>query len=103
MFRLHIDTSGFDKLRRNLRDVEGERQVPLADLLSPAFLSSHTTFTSLEDLIAASGFKVETAEDFRAIPDDQWDAFISSRTRFSDWQNMLSEAAASYVARKLGV
>ena len=37
--------------------------------------------------------KIETPEDFTAIPDDKWDAFISSISSFPDWEAMLREAS----------
>lgn len=50
----------------------------------------------------ASGFKVESQEDFAAIPDVEWNEFIRSISSFSDWQTMLGEAGATWAAKKLG-
>jgi hypothetical protein len=61
----------------------------------------HSRFQSTDEMLAASGFKVDTAEDFAAIPDAEWDQFISQNTSFPSWEAMQGEAAQAWVARKL--
>ena len=51
----------------------------------------------------ASGFKIETEEDFAAVPDDEWDSFIRSISSFPDWQSMLDKAGKEWVTKKLGL
>ena len=51
----------------------------------------------------ASGFKIETPENFAAIPDEDWDAFIRSISSFADWKSMLNEAGKEWAAQKLGL
>ncbi|ABF42474.1 conserved hypothetical protein [Candidatus Koribacter versatilis Ellin345] len=60
-------------------------------------------FISVDDLFAASDFKVETPEDFKAIPDDQWDDFIRKNTSYESWNAMLTDAASEWTAKKLGL
>ncbi|MEG1082610.1 MAG: hypothetical protein RSE44_29180, partial [Pseudomonas sp.] len=85
----------------NAKELQGRREVTLADLMDPQFISSHSKFPDLNALFAASGFKVETPEDFAAIPDDQWDDFISEHTNFSSWLEMQKAANAAYVKAQL--
>ena len=54
-------------------------------------------------MFEASGFAMETPEDFAAIPDAEWDAFIASRTRFADWRTMQEKAAADWFSRGTGL
>lgn len=61
----------------------------------------NTEFPSIDALVAASGFKVESSEDFAAIPDAAWDAFITSRTRFASWGEMKDAAAGGWARRQL--
>jgi hypothetical protein len=63
----------------------------LAELLSPEFVSSHTKFANADEMFESSGFKIESQDDFSAIPDAEWDEFIRSISSFSDWQSMLGE------------
>jgi hypothetical protein len=62
----------------------------------------NTDFDSVEAMFEASGYKVESTEDFQAIPDEPWDAFIKERTRFDSWEDMKSSAVQAWATRKLG-
>ncbi len=101
---------GLDKLQKNLnelekkvKDIDGKHNVPLSELLDDSFISSCSSFSNLDDLIKASGFKVESQEDFEAIPDDEWDSFIKSNTSFNNWHAMLQAATAEWAKKKLGL
>ena len=107
--RFDIKVTGIDEVVRRLEELEhgvesisGEQEVPISELLSPDFLARHTEFASLEEMFLASGFTVETAEDFERIPDDEWDSFIRSHTQFSNWGEMLGAGSKEWAARKLG-
>jgi len=85
-----------DKLKNlgeQAKQLDGNHEVPISELLTPTFLSNCSRFTTVEELFAASGFKIESTEDFKAIPEDQWDAFIKSNTFFGNWKEMIAEAA----------
>lgn len=107
MFTLEI--SGFDEIERNLQQLSdnveamtGEHSIPLTELYPPAFMAEHTDFATIEEMFEASGFTMETPEDFAAIPDAEWDAFIATRTRFDDWGTMQTKAAAEWFSRGIG-
>jgi len=104
-----LKINGLNELSKKLGDLakraealDGKHMVPINDLLSPTFVSKHTRFTTADQMFEASGFKIETQEDFAAIPDDQWDVFIRSVSAFQDWQAMLAEAGKEWAAKKLG-
>ncbi|HHY08376.1 MAG TPA: hypothetical protein GX530_07645 [Corynebacteriales bacterium] len=106
---LNFKTSGFDDLERNLEDLlerskglDGTQSVPIVELLSPSFVSKHTRFTNVEEMFKASGFSIETQEDFDAIPADERDEFIRSVSPFANWQAMMKEAIKLWTAEKLG-
>lgn len=92
-----------DDLEKRVQALDGEHHVPVKDLLTPAFVSRHTRFTDIDELFAASGFKVETQEDLAAIPDAEWDEFISSVSSFPDWGAMLGEATKEWAMKRLGI
>lgn len=101
---------GLDKLQRkltelsnNARKLNGAHEVPVTELLSRAFLSKHTRFSSAEELFENSGFRIDDAEDFKAIPDDEWDTYIRSISRFSNWKDMMTAAAGDWMKKKLGL
>ena len=66
-------------------------------------MAEHTDFATIEEMFEASGFTMETPEDFVAIPDAEWDAFIASRTRFADWRTMQTKAATECFSRGIGL
>jgi hypothetical protein len=110
MLRLKTKTSGpgkmkrrLEELRRNAEALDGTHHIPLAELFPVSFLTKNTEFESLESMFQASGFEVESQEDFEMIPDDEWDSFIEGHTRFSNWEEMLGVAVQEWAARKLGL
>lgn len=66
--------------------------ISFADLLSPAFIAEYTDFETIQELFEQSGYTVENMEDFAAIPDEEWDAFIAKNTRFDSWKAMQIKA-----------
>jgi len=97
-----IDRRGLDQLIKNAEELNGQHQVKLEDLMNPSFVSAHSKFSDLNALFEASGFKLETAEDFAAIPDDEWDKFISENTDFNSWVEMQKSAGAAFVKAGIG-
>ena len=63
----------------------------------------YTDFPTIQAMADASGFKIESKEDFEAIPDVEWDVFVRARTRFQTWQDMQSKAGEEYVVRRLNI
>ncbi len=101
---------GLDQVTRKLKDLQrraqnldGTHSVPVSELLAPSFMQRYTNFATFDAMLAASGFKAETKDEFEAIPDDKWDAFIVSATRFSDWQSMLTKAGEEWAKKQLGL
>lgn len=91
-----------DELAKKAEAMNGQN-IPISDLLTPAFLSCHTPFSSADEMFEASGFKIETQEDFAAVPDDEWSAFIRSVSSFGDWQAMLDAAGKNWATQQLGL
>ncbi|KGA02710.1 hypothetical protein KP05_04895 [Cobetia amphilecti] len=96
-----MDTSGLDKLKGNMEKLSGHSEVKLVDLLDSEFMSKCSSYSSFEELVDDSGYKVESAEDFTAIPDGEWDAFISKSTSYSTWEEMQKGAVANYAKKQL--
>jgi hypothetical protein len=101
---------GFDEfqkqlkeLSQNAKELDGKHDVPVNELLTSEFISSHTHLSSADELFEKSGFKVESLEDFTNIPDDKWDQYIRSISSFSNWEAMLSKATELWATKKLSV
>jgi hypothetical protein len=96
-----FDDRGLRRLQENLRNVTDTHEVPLTELLNPDFMRKHTSFASFEVMLAASPFTVETAEDFTAIPEDQWEFFVCKVTPFDSWLEMQKEAGVERLRGRL--
>lgn len=104
-----IKIKGLDKLEKQLKQMEKgakelsrTKQVSFGELFTASFMRKYTPFSSLDELLQAGGFKVESQEDFETIPDAKLDKHIAATTRFKSWEDMLSEATTQYAAKKLG-
>lgn len=100
---------GLDEFSKKLNDlakkakaIDGQHNLPMNELLTHSFISKHTRFGSAEEMFESSGFKVESQEDFAAIPDAEWDEYIRSISSFTNWQEMLGVATKEWAAKKLG-
>lgn len=94
---IKTDFSGLDKLAKNLKDLGNKKSLTLDELMNEAFVSNHSKYKSFDELLSSSPFTVETAEDFKAIPDEQWDRFIDENTDFDTWESMQRAAFKHYV------
>jgi hypothetical protein len=83
--------------------LDGTHNIPIPELLPPSFLAGCSKFASADEMFQASGFKVESANDFQAIPDGEWDAFIKSHTSFESWRTLLEAAGAAWSKKQLGL
>lgn len=93
--------SNINQLKKNLEEISNTNQLRFDELFNPEFLSEHSSFTSLEDMFDKSGFKVESAEDFKAIPDEEWEDFIVKNTSFESWVDMQKAAAVAVLSKRM--
>jgi hypothetical protein len=105
---MSIKVTGLEQLQKTLNDlknkvesISGEQSVPISELLTPDFLATCSTFAAADEMFDRSGFKVDSQEDFAAIPDDLWEEFIRSNTSFLSWREMLHAAGTVWAKNKL--
>ncbi|MDB5823901.1 MAG: hypothetical protein JWR21_2605 [Herminiimonas sp.] len=104
-----LKISGLDKVIDKLNDLKKKadamngQSIPVTEVLTSAFLTRHTPFGSAVEMCEASGFKIETKEDFEAVPDDEWDAFIRAVSGFDGWQAMLGAASKEWAAKQMSL
>jgi hypothetical protein len=107
---MSVKIKGLNKLQKKLEKIsdsakklEEKHQVPISELLTRSFLAKHSKFKDPQELFDKSGFTINSEEDFKAIPDADWDKYISSVSDFSSWKEMLQAATAEYVKRRMGL
>lgn len=106
MFKMKIEgldglKRGLDRLQEKVEALHGQHTIPMKDLLTNDFMRLHTKYDSLQAMFDQSPFTVNSQEDFTAIPDDQWDDYIKSHTKFSTWKEMQTQAAQEFVKKQL--
>jgi hypothetical protein len=106
---MRIDIKGLKEIERKLNNlsnraqsIDGKDQIPFDELFTNSFISRCSEYSSVEELFSASGFKIDTQEDFEVIPDKEWDEFIRKNTIYANWDEMLQAAGADWVSRKMG-
>ena len=107
---MSMQLKGFDDLQRQFQDLadkaealNGTQEVNFEALFTKEFMTDNTQFCSFNDLLDASPFQVNSAEDFKAIPDADFDKYICTVTNFASWEEMLEEATMQYTIRQLGL
>lgn len=105
-----IEVTGMDGIKRRLEDLsrraralDGHHQVRFSELMPPEFISNCSRFETLEALFAASNLKIESIEDFEAIPDGEWDTFIRENTSYGNWEEMRQDAIRTWAGKQLGL
>lgn len=88
------------QMQNAAKDLDGNKQIPINELFTDSFLRKHTTFSTFEEFENQEIFdKYPTLEE---IPDEEMDQFVSAKTKFSSWEEMLGEATSEYVLKKMG-
>jgi len=100
---------GFDKLEKQLKQMEKNAEevsrienISFSELFTTSFMRKYTSFSSMDELLSAGGFNIESPEDFENDPTDEFDKHIAATTKFNNWENMLDEATSQYIENNLG-
>jgi hypothetical protein len=67
------------------------------------FMKKTTPFSSLDEMLKAGGFEVNSMADFTKIPANELSKFIGNQTKFKNWDEMLDTAIQEWTSRELGV
>ena len=90
-----------DRLARDVEKLEGTHDVPFDELFPPAFMRQYTNTQNINTFIDQSQWDVESKEDFRKIPEDEFDRYVSEHTLFGSWEAMMNKGAEEYFAGQL--
>lgn len=107
---MKFEMSGFDDLEKKLKEMEkaakeleGTKEVSFGELFNDNFMRKYTDSDNLESFFGKSGYKIETEDDFDALDESEFDAFVNKHSEFNDWEEMLGKAGEEYAIRKLGL
>jgi hypothetical protein len=105
----YIKLDGFNEFKKDLErlskrasELNGEHTFTFEELFPDSFIQKHTQFSTIDELFENGGFKINSEEDFDALPEDKLDQHISATTDFDCWKDMLGSAAEEYMAKELG-
>jgi len=103
-----FEIKGLDELQNKLKNLQseieklsGEKKVSFKDIFPPPFMRKFTQFSSIDEMVNKTPFKVESEEDFKKIPDEDWDVYVREKTSFKSWAEMQSKAAEEYFGKKV--
>jgi len=103
---VHIE--GFEDFDEELRELQesadgldGSTEIPMDQLFTEGFMQSYTSFSSLAAFFDDSPWTVETREDFKSIPEADFDRYVGKNTGFDDWETMLQAAGREWVTGQL--
>ena len=77
--------------------------IPVEELLTSRFLSRHTSSSSFDTLLGASGLSPERFSTLQVRADSTWEAFIRRVSSFSDWNAMLRDARGEWIMQRPGI
>lgn len=105
---MSIKIKGLDKLQRDLNKMERDinqlfkqNSVSFEELFTERFMKKNTNVVDFDNFLKDGGFHVESEADFEAIPENEFDAYVSKNTKFSSWEEMLGAATEYYLDSKL--
>ena len=107
---MSLKFDGFDEIEDQLNSLskkaaalDGRQSIPLSKLFTETFMISHSSFSSLDQLLESSNIKIKNQEDFDNFPEEQLDLVIKEKTDFLSWKEMMTSAGKNYVVTQLGL
>ena len=93
--------TGFDELRAKFQKLQDIESIGFEELFPDDFIQRHTNSKNLKDFFTQSGFTINSKEDFVAIPDNDWEKYITTNTHFKSWIEMQQTAHESWLKKWL--
>ncbi len=94
-----------ERLGKNAKDLDGTHEIAIDELMTPSFMRENSQFMCFSELVKSSGLTTGsgqvTAEEFKAIPNSDWDEWIRKATHFPDWASMIRAASEEYISRHI--
>jgi len=71
-------------------------EITLADLFPATWMQSHTECEGIDAFLTTDEFEFRSPEEFRNRDADAWDDYVSRRSEFDSWGEMLTAAVDAY-------
>lgn len=99
-------SNGFDAMSRSLqrladnaRALEGKHSVSAGELFNASFMRSYTRYGSFDEFKKES--PVEISADAAWVPPSEFERFVSDKTNFASWGEMLKRAVGDWAKPRL--
>lgn len=79
-----------------------DNYVTLRELFDEDFMTTYTNSKTISEFFQKGNFNIKSSEDFKAIPVDTLNTFISQNSYFDTWSDMLKKAGVINVKKQLG-
>lgn len=89
------------KLQQNVSEISGTHDYSFKELFNDDFISQHSKFKTISELLEPSGLDFSSQEAFRNINVEELDKYISENTDFSSWEEMKSAATHALLSKKV--
>ena len=89
-------------LQRNAKALDGEHRLSFRELFPDRFMTCHSDFRSMQEMLDASGMDCGTEEEIKAILRGQeWNNFVARQTTFAGWEEMKRQGSAEWARERL--
>lgn len=92
-----------EQKKRNIEKLHGKHEISFNDLFTSEFMNKYTDFKSIDEMLHADGFKIDSNEDLEKSLGDEWDALIHRHTKFANWDEMKRVAGKEYFTEKIRI
>lgn len=104
---IEFDSSDFEKkldeLSKNADNISGTNKYSFEEIFTNQFMSKNTNSSTIEGFFNESPFEIDSQKDFDELPETELDKYVSEKTIFSSWSDMLGSASEKFLAKKLGL
>lgn len=101
MVHVSLDASQLDRLQKNLQEISGTHSYSFKEIFPDDFMRKYTKYMSVSDFFEATGFKLDSQEDFKNLDETALDKFVSENSDFDSWGSMKRTASAELLEKKI--
>lgn len=97
-FRKNLEQAMEEQLGLRLNE---PNSIPFTEVFPEEFMKLYTEFETIEAFFEASPWTVEAQDDFRKIPEDEFDEYVDEHTDFPSWEIMLQTGQKRLIERRV--